>query len=988
MKRISSIVCIILTGTCLMAQNRVQITSKEGKLESQLKRQSPEQIESLKIDGILNNTDLLYLSKLPNLHSLDITEAELSDGFTKSLREQFIDFYTEDLDNPKKRDGHFDRGVLVLAGFRALKELKLGDDVRKLYFNQEFDRLSIPSSCQIEYVPEGRIWIPELEIDDVGQLYDASRPRLSRLEDDDAVPWYGFGYGHYQSLERIKIIVWDLHLPSKGYLKFENDDLVSWLESTIVPLKISFDREDITVLNYYLKGYHEPIPSFAAFSDATFANSSFTRFVWPEHVRRIPSRCFAYCKNLSRFDAGKVESIGAYAFMESGLTELTLPETVNEINAHAFAGSNLEIIRMNGPAPLVYKWEGDRSDNQRKYVDEIETDAVFVVPAAYRGTYSVGPWANALVMEEGARTDYEITLSKEGELKRYLTEDIVSSAQRLTIKGIMNDLEFADLQRCRSLRYLDLSNCFTIKSEYTSYQEYQTNKAILEIARIKLEGKQKDNEMQYAQGWKSTSAYQIYKYASDRAMQELKKYQGMVGEWSPSTACYLPEDAFDNLNHLREVLLPKALIELNVRMPKIRRVTLPPGLKRIGSFCFKNAPLTSIQFPSTLEYIGESCFMGCENLKRVNLKNTNVTELTFDCFQDSGVEVLKAPRGLKSLYNGENFSRARNALVVGGASMAIPEIYFYTSTPPSGLSGTAGIKTIHIPHGYKVGWVSKIDLERTALVDDVYPDREDDEASVGENEVVSAGKEQADPSAYEDEPVFTMEEAKVLKAKMQEVPPQEASVTEENDEKNEEKAVSEEKTIIEDVEAKELLTKEPEKESKKPEKAAVSRKKNAEKLPHTVIKFGASALNLSALQQTYALGGSLGFYNVGDSRIGGELGAYLCPGFSPASLVGVDVSMVLRVANGIYPQIGVGFFSYKAGSEGSPVTRGLCAGAGLTFVMGGRFCLGLGVKYYPEIDIREVTTISTTPGPDYEFPWIRQVISGGLAPFVSLGLAF
>ncbi len=970
MKRISFIICIILIGADLMAQDAIHITAREGRMESLLKKKSPEQVESLVIDGTLNNTDLLYLSKLPNLRSLDISQAEMSKEFSKSLREQFLDLYTEDSYDSRVREGHYDGSNLYLSGFKELTDLSLGEDVRHLYFNQEFEKLSIPHSCIIEYVPDGGIAIENLIINDgrlfadswteygIGTQSDLGNPRMSLLN-DDGVPWYGFGYGHFQVLDEVKILVENLYLPSVVFLKFSEKNTVSWMESAIVPLTITFSLNGFSVLNVYTDSVQDQMPGFAAFSNAAFARTSLSTFSLPKRIKRIPSYCFAYCQKLTQFDAGEVESIGAFAFKKAALTELTLPESVKEINAEAFKDSNLEVIRMTGPAPLVYKWDDESSDPERVYVDNLETDAVFVVPSAYKGTYSVGPWANAIVMEEGAKTDFEITLSKEGELKNHLSESIIATAQRLTIKGIMNDLEFAELQRCKNLRYLDLSNCFTIKSEYTSYQEFQTNKAILEIASIKLEGLRRDNEAQYAQGWKSSGSYQAYKFAADRAKDELEKYKGMVGEWTPSTACYLPEDAFDNLPHLREVLLPKALTELNTRMPKIRKVTLPPGLKRIGSFVFKDAPIGSIKFPSSLESIGESCFMGCENLKVANLRNTSIEELTFDCFHDSGVEVLKAPHGLKRLYNGQNASRARNALVVGGASLAIPEIYFYTPTAPEGLSGVAGIKTIHIPYGYKVGWVSKIDTNRITLVDDVYPDKEDDEETdVSEKEVPSA-----QVAENEEEPASD-EKTTVLEKEIEE-----QAIDRVEEEKEEESmGMKEEDSALE--------------ESVSPISIKPVR------LPGAVIKFYASTLNLSQLTEFYSLGGSFGFLNLGGSRIGTEVGAYFYPKLQSSSLFGVDASIVFRVTNTVYPKILAGYFSYLDDSRDDSAVHGLCGGAGLSFLIGGHFCLDVGAKYYPEINVREEKTVITTPGIPYQIPSKRQVFSSGITPFVSIGWAF
>ena len=156
-----------------------------------------------------------------------------------------------------------------------------------------------------------------------------------------------------------------------------------------------------------------------------------------------------------------------------------------------------------------------------------------------------------------------------------------------------------------------------------------------------------------------------------------------------------------------------------------------------------------------------------------------------------------------------------------------------------------------------------------------------------------------------------------------------------------------------------------------------------------VIKAGASALDLMQLSQTVAPSGSIGIYDVGGSRIGAEVGGYLCPGLSSlsASLMGIDAGLVIRAAKGVYPKLGISYFSCKSTVEGASATQGLSAGAGLTFLLGGHFCLEIGAKYYPVVKVSGTETVSTA-GASYEFPISRKIIAGGIAPELSVGWAF
>ena len=156
-----------------------------------------------------------------------------------------------------------------------------------------------------------------------------------------------------------------------------------------------------------------------------------------------------------------------------------------------------------------------------------------------------------------------------------------------------------------------------------------------------------------------------------------------------------------------------------------------------------------------------------------------------------------------------------------------------------------------------------------------------------------------------------------------------------------------------------------------------------------VLKAGWSVLVPTNISQSTALGGSLGFYNLGGSRLGLEAGGYICPDLlSSVSLFGIDASLVLRISKSVYPRIGMGYFSYTDKKNNGATTLGLCAGGGLSFLLGGHLCLEVGTRYFPEITVHRFKTMPTSAGITYEFPSTKQLMSGGFNPFVSFGWAF
>ena len=86
---------------------------------------------------------------------------------------------------------------------------------------------------------------------------------------------------------------------------------------------------------------------------AVFANSGLTEFTLPKTVERIEYYAFKDCKNLATFNIpedAKLYSLGNSAFENSGLKSIKLPASLKEINQAAFSGcTQLETIEFAEP---------------------------------------------------------------------------------------------------------------------------------------------------------------------------------------------------------------------------------------------------------------------------------------------------------------------------------------------------------------------------------------------------------------------------------------------------------------------------------------------------------------------------------------------------------------------------------------------------------------------------------------------------------------
>lgn len=97
---------------------------------------------------------------------------------------------------------------------------------------------------------------------------------------------------------------------------------------------------------------------------------------------------------------------------------------------------------------------------------------------------------------------------------------------------------------------------------------------------------------------------------------------------------------FADCQNLTEIVIPEGYTELVATVfawsLKLRKVTLPNSLTRIGTYVFAQCPIEEITFPAGLKKIGDHSFANNHSLKKVVFKGT-VDELHSGVFEDSGV---------------------------------------------------------------------------------------------------------------------------------------------------------------------------------------------------------------------------------------------------------------------------------------------------------------------------------------------------------------
>ena len=149
-------------------------------------------------------------------------------------------------------------------------------------------------------------------------------------------------------------------------------------------------------------------------------------------------------------------------------------------------------------------------------------------------------------------------------------------------------------------------------------------------------------------------------------------------------------------------------------------------------------------------------------------------------------------------------------------------------------------------------------------------------------------------------------------------------------------------------------------------------------------------------EKAITTGVGVGAYDIAGSRIGAEVGVYFSPVGIPTrasegiyksvSPYGLDATVVIRAAKGIYPKVGIGYYSFQESPKESPSVNGLCGVLGLSLLLGKHLCLEVGARYYPETKVLGGQSVSTG-GSSYLYPTAKTLFKG-FSPMIGIGRAF
>ena len=370
-------------------------------------------------------------------------------------------------------------------------------------------------------------------------------------------------------------------------------------------------------------------------------------------VLNISDSAFRNCTNLATLQFNvKVKSIGAYAFANTALTSVTLPDGLISLGAGAFGGANLKSILKGGND---YQISGD---------------------------FILNKSGEVLLLYIGTGTTCQIPSSvKEISANAFAGSSITSLTIPATVdtigEGAFRDSALTSITINANLAEIPAFSFFG-----TSISQITLPSSVTYIG-------------DYAFGNSALTTFNFTPALGAELGNYVFSGCGQLVEISlDSKITVLGDAVFGGCTALETVTLP-ALEYLGaytfIETPSLKSVTFAAGAKVTGVYTFaawsaeERSNLTSVTLGSSLGSIGEGLFYNCTGLTSINLGGAEIVEASafFGCTSLATVTGLDNVKsiGLLAFYNcGLASLELSNAETIGdGAFMVESDLDAYTS---------------------------------------------------------------------------------------------------------------------------------------------------------------------------------------------------------------------------------------------------------------------------------------------------------------------
>lgn len=345
----------------------------------------------------------------------------------------------------------------------------------------------------------------------------------------------------------------------------------------------------------------------------------------------IGSSAFYGCCSLQSVDLPKVESINSNAFWGSGITKVSLPETLKSMGYNCF--DKVKEYTFNGTHPAVFYKDSGSAFSCASYIIRVPESAI----DAYK---TADVWKNYAdkIFSISDQLDYDVTataMDNQSGLEQAIGATNMKKVVSLKATGTINGYDiFMIRTKMTNLHYLDLTDADIVANGFAYYENNSTTDNVVgdysfykldNLITLKLPKNAVtigDNAVANCSSLESVDFPKNLKYIGFRSFSDCYKLDNVILpdglESIGPESMYYDACSFANCYYLKTIQFPPSLKNIGGQAfsscLSLEKISLP-GLDRIGNNAFRNCTsLKEVRIPSTLQNVGDNAFKSCNNL--------------------------------------------------------------------------------------------------------------------------------------------------------------------------------------------------------------------------------------------------------------------------------------------------------------------------------------------------------------------------------------
>ena len=360
--------------------------------------------------------------------------------------------------------------------------------------------------------------------------------------------------------------------------------------------------------------------AYSAFQDCV----NLTKITMSDSVKYIPDFAFMGCSALTEIEfSNTLETIGHGAFIDTKITELTLPDSLLEIGGDAFYGVPLRSVSFGSGLKAIGPWAFAETRMTTVTIPDNVEELGY-------GTFSYCEYLEEVTIGKGITIIADSAFESNYRLKQVtiLSEDVVVDSWAFSYCEELQEFDFSKVNAIGSFAFCGTAITSAVIPEGVTSIAYGTFASCKDLVEIDL----------------PESVVSVEAFAFDETKWYETQADGLV---------YLEQILYDYKGEMNEeadlALKEGTTVIAGMALSYCENATsieLPEGLISIGDSAFVScSKMEEIYIPASVEEIGRLAFEGCDSLTAINVdaENPYYTSVDGVLFDKDCTELIWCP---------------------------------------------------------------------------------------------------------------------------------------------------------------------------------------------------------------------------------------------------------------------------------------------------------------------------------------------------------